>query len=67
MRILALAALVLLGAASAQAAGCLVGDLPCACAEAGGRWRELRAPLESTCTVTIKHQGEPPPQSASAR
>jgi hypothetical protein len=59
MRLLALAALVLLGAATAQAA-CAVGDLPCACAQAGGRWRDLRSPLEPTCTVTLKHQGERP-------
>jgi hypothetical protein len=42
---------------------CPVGDLPCACVGVlGGRWRDLKAPLEPTCTVTIRHQGALAPE-----
>ena len=43
---------------SAAAKPCAAGDLPCACAAARGKWRELKAPLQPTCTVTFQHQGE---------
>lgn len=60
MRSFKLAAIALFGLAalSGVAAKCAVGDLPCACASAGGQWRSLKSPLEPTCTVTFQHQGE---------
>ena len=61
MRLAAIAALVALAlcAAGAEAAraSCKRGDLPCACAAAGGKWRDLKSPLEPTCTIGIRHQG----------
>jgi hypothetical protein len=44
-------------ASGAAAASCKAGELPCACAAAGGSWRDLKSPLESTCTVKFRHQG----------
>lgn len=32
-------------------ADCSSGDLPCACKEAGGKWRPLKDPLKPTCTL----------------
>jgi len=59
MRLILLLALALLLACHAVAGGCEVGNLPCACAAAGGKWRDLKAPLVPTCTVTFRHQSEP--------
>jgi hypothetical protein len=39
---------------SAVAGECTPGDRPCACAHAGGEWRELKAPLKPVCTFQFK-------------
>ncbi len=65
MRCTTFAALALLGLCALGGAlavvpvstACAKGDLPCSCAAVSGKWRELNAPLQSTCTVTFKHQG----------
>ncbi|KAI8462535.1 MAG: hypothetical protein J3K34DRAFT_447686 [Monoraphidium minutum] len=62
MRFLVIAAVLAVALAAvamrgADAATCKAGDLQCACAAAGGKWRDLKSPLEPTCTVGIRHQG----------
>lgn len=54
----AVALLCLAALCGRAAAACAAGDLPCACAAAGGEWRNLKSPLVPTCTVKFQHQGE---------
>lgn len=56
-RVILLAALIVV--LRPVAGACPVGDLPCACAAAGGRWDAHKPPLEPLCTIGIRHQGEP--------
>ncbi|KIY93543.1 hypothetical protein MNEG_14418, partial [Monoraphidium neglectum] len=55
--VVAVALVAAAGTADAKGSNCVSGDLPCACAAAGGKWRDLKSPLVPTCTVAIRHQG----------
>jgi hypothetical protein len=65
--VVAVALVAAAGTADAKGSNCVSGDLPCACAAAGGKWRDLKSPLVPTCTVAIRHQGAQPRRRRARR